>query len=160
MRVTKSPNPDGMSTFFFQKYWSLVSGYVVHAVLNFLNNGDFIDGINETFIVLIPKIPNAQNMKQFRLISLCNVFYKIISKVLANRLKVILPSLISKSQSAFVRNRHITDNVLIAYELIHDLKGRRLGKGGYMALKLNISKAYDKIYRKAFLGSYDEKDEF
>ena len=80
---------------FFQKYWNLVGNEVTHAILNFLNKGDFIDGINETFIALIPKLPNAQNMRQFKPISLCNVFYKIISKVLANRLKVILPSIIS-----------------------------------------------------------------
>ena len=69
-----------------------------HMLLSkFLNTSDFIDGINETFIVLIPKFPNALNMEHFRPISLCNVFYKIISKVLANRLKVILPYIILDS---------------------------------------------------------------
>lgn len=128
-----------MTTYFFHKYWNLIRIEVTHAVLNFLNNGDFINVINETFIALIPKVPNAQNMKQFRPISLCNVFYKIISKVIANRLKVVLPSIISDSWSAFVGNRQIMDNVFIAYELIHALKGRRSSKQRHIAMKLDMS---------------------
>ena len=81
--------------------------------------------INHTYIILISKIKAPQDLSHFRPMSLCNLLYKIASKVMANRLKVVLPRIILESQSDFLRNRHITDNVLIAYELIHASKNRR-----------------------------------
>ena len=116
---------------------------VVSVVLDFLNNGNMLPEINHTNIVLIPKVKNPQKMSEFRPISLYNVIYKIISKVLANRLKQVLPDIISPTQSAFVPSRLITDNVLVAYETIHTMHVRKKGKKGSMALKLDISKAYD-----------------
>ena len=95
MRVTKALCSNGMPTLFFQKFCDIVRSDVTKAILGFLNGEDFIDEINQTFIVLIPKKHPPQDMKQLRPISLCNIFYKIISKVLANRLKAVLPSVIS-----------------------------------------------------------------
>ena len=129
MHPTKAPGSDGMSPIFFQKYWDVVGPSVV----------------NETFICLIPKVNCPQKISEFRPISLCNVVYKLVSKVLANRLKKILPMVISESQSAFVPDRQITDNVLVAFETMHSIDQRRKGKNELMTIKLNISKAYDRV---------------
>ena len=84
-------------------------------------------------------------MTEFRPISLCNVIYKIISKVLANRLKLILPQIISENQSAFLSERLISDNVLVTFELMHYLDHKREGKDYNMAVKLDMNKAYDRV---------------
>ena len=70
---------------------------------------------------------------------------KIVSKTIANRLKKILPKLVLESQSAFMSDRLILDNILIAFETLHHLKNKRKGKAGLMAIKLDMSKAYDRM---------------
>lgn len=104
-----------------------------------------IANFNHTNVILIPKKDNACRMKDLRPIALCNVLYKIVAKVLANRLKRFLPRLISEKQSAFVPNRNITNNVVVVFEVVHHMRRGRGGNKGEVALKLDISKAYDKV---------------
>jgi hypothetical protein len=118
---------------------------VVHEVLNVLQGGSIPEGWNDTIVVLIPKIQNPESMKDLRPISLCNVVYKLVSKVLANRRKGILDELISPNQSAFVLGRLISNNTILEYEMSHFMKRRRSGKRSYMAVKLDMSKAYDRV---------------
>jgi hypothetical protein len=101
--------------------------------------------INATNIALIPKVKTPNSVSEFRPISLCNVLYKIVSKVLANRLKVTLPMVISPNQSAFLPGRLITDNILAAYETLHTMQTRLWSKVGFMGIKLDMSKAYDRV---------------
>lgn len=101
--------------------------------------------MNSSYIALIPKSTNPVSVMDFRPISLCNVLYKLILKVLANRLKKVLPIIISPNQSAFILGRLITDNILAAYETLHMMHTRMFGKKGYMAIKLDMSKAYDRV---------------
>ena len=118
---------------------------VTNAVLSWLNKGTLPDPINHTLITLVPKVDNPELVTEFRPISLCNVLYKIYSKVLANRLKKILPSLITEHQSAFAKDRLISNNIMVAFETLHHMKNHRSGRHGFMALKLDMSKAYDRV---------------
>uniref|UniRef100_A0A803QGA2 Reverse transcriptase domain-containing protein n=1 Tax=Cannabis sativa TaxID=3483 RepID=A0A803QGA2_CANSA len=145
MPADKSPGPDGMSALFYQEHWDIVGPLVSKAVLNCISGVADMRSINDSLITLIPKVQQPESISEFRPISLCNVLYKIISKVLINRLKNMLPLLISENQSAFVPGRLITDSVLIAYECLHNLKARKVGRRSYVAMKLDMSKAYDRV---------------
>lgn len=123
----------------------MVGQDVVAVVQRFFENGCVDDQLIQTNIALIPKKKHPQFMTDIRPISLCNVVYRIISKVLANRLKRIIDSVISDTQIAFIPGRLITDNIMIAHELIHFMKRKTTGKQGWMALKIDMSKAYDRV---------------
>lgn len=131
---SKALGPDGMSPFSFQKYWHIVRPNVTFVVLSVLHKMSY------TQIVLIPK-NNPQYVMEYQPISLSNVVSRIVSKVLANCLKTILPQVISDSQSAFVPERLITNNTIVAFEMLHRMRNRRRGKVGHMAVKPDISKA-------------------
>ena len=145
MAPLKAPGPDGLPPVFYQKYWHLIGADVTKAVLTCLNTGKILKAINHTYITLIPKVKNPEDVKEFRPISLCNVIYKLISKVLTNKLKSILPKVVSESQSAFIPGKLITDNILVAFETLHHMYHQKTGKYGSMALKLDMSKAYDRV---------------
>ena len=145
MHPSKSPGPDGMSPLFFQKYWHIVGHDVSEAVISVLHSGHMLHKMNYTHIVLIPKKQDPKTMANNRPISLVNMVSRILSKVLANRLEIVLPSVISDAQSAFVPGSLITDNTTIAYELLQRTRNRTKGKKGKMTIKLDISKAYDRV---------------
>ncbi|KAL6185364.1 hypothetical protein ACLB2K_041498 [Fragaria x ananassa] len=145
MHPSKAPGPDGFSPVFYQQFWNVVGTDVVAAVREFLNSKELLREINCTWVTLIPKVKSPEYVSQLRPISLCNVIYKLGSKVLANRIKPLLDDIISQQQSAFVPGRLISDNSLLAFEVSHCLKCRRSGKVGLCALKLDMSKAYDRV---------------
>ncbi|KAM6542808.1 hypothetical protein CsatB_007255 [Cannabis sativa] len=145
MHPDKAPGPDGMGPGFFQKHWDIVGPDLVAAACNFFESGTFPCNLNDTNLVLIPKKKSPTTMNDLRPIALCNVSYKVIAKVLANRMKLIIDQIISPTQSAFIPGRLISDNIMIAFEVMHYLKRKVHGKKGYMALKLDMSKAYDRV---------------
>jgi len=154
MHPTKAPGPDGMNTLFFQYYWHIVGSDVSRAVIDYLNSRTMLSSTNLTHITLLPKRKNPDSMSHFRPISLRNVIFKIISKVLANKMKKIMGTIISDCQSAFVPERVIADNILISFKILHYMKTKRRGNKSHMAIKLDMSKAYDRVewdYLKALM---------
>jgi hypothetical protein len=121
MALLKSLGPDGFPVCFYQSNWKEIGEEVCSAILKFFETGCLDGSINYTLIALISKLPNPSRVIEFRPISLCNVLYTIVSKVLANRLKFVLPSIVSSNQSAFRPGRLISDNILVAYETLHSM---------------------------------------
>lgn len=101
---------------------------VSSAMLQVLNSEKFLEGFNHTFITLIPPKNRVSRVEDIQSISICNVIYKLVAKVIANRLKTVLLVVISETQGTFVPERKIIDNILVAYKLIHFLKHKRKGK--------------------------------
>jgi hypothetical protein len=118
----KAPGLDGFTTDFFHHCWDLIKEEVWLAIRESRTSGQVLSALNATFLTLIPKEEHVTHPRQFKPISLCNVIYKIITKVIATRLKLILPFIISKEQAGYVEGRQIMDNVILANEVIHSLK--------------------------------------
>ncbi|KAL9680513.1 hypothetical protein QQ045_018392 [Rhodiola kirilowii] len=99
---TKAPGPDGFSAIFFQKHWHFLKDTIIRRISMVFNEDKLEEGMNETMIVLIPKCKKPTKLEEYRPISLCNVTAKIVTKILANRLKTVLPMIISETQSKFI----------------------------------------------------------
>ena len=114
----KSPGPDSFSMAFFQACWGILKSDIMAMFHHFHVTGQFEKSLNATFIALIPKKAAAVEVKDFRPISLVGGVYKILAKILATRLRMILGEIISAPQNAFILNRQILDSVLITNEYL------------------------------------------
>jgi hypothetical protein len=138
----KAPGLDGFTSDFFHHCWSLIKTEVWEILEDSRATGQILQALNENFITLAPKEGQAHHPKQFRPIALCNVIYNLLTKVIARRLKPILPTIIFLEQSGYMECRQILDNVILSHKVIHSLQKT---KTPGMLLKLDLSKAFDKI---------------
>jgi len=138
----KAPGLDGFTSNFFHEFWELINTEVWELVEESRSMHWILPSLNSTFITLVPEGEESNTPDKYRLIAICNVIYKLISKVVANRLKPLLPLLILLEQTGYVEGRQIMDGIILSNEVIHSLK--ILKKPG-MILKLDISKAFDKL---------------
>ena len=137
--------PDGFSAAFYHTFCGDINQSILKEVQQFFEGGYLEQNHNHTNICLIPKVRPPTTMSEFRPIALCNVSYKIISKILVMRLKRHLTNIIAENQTAFVPGRIISDNNIIAHEVYHSLKVRKRQSKSYMALKTDITKVYDRL---------------
>eukprot|EP01018_Ginkgo_biloba_P016394 Gb_41626 [translate_table: standard] len=148
MKDNKSLGPDGFHINVFKAYWETIKDDLLRCCKESRRLGKVLGSMNAMFIALIPKEKNPISFDRFTLVSLCNVCYKFISKLMVNRLKKILPRLISEEQGGFAQGKHIGDIMVLAREVLHSA---RIRKDLVMFIKLNMAKAYDILDRKFLL---------
>ncbi|XP_074305505.1 uncharacterized protein LOC141640722 [Silene latifolia] len=142
---TKFPCPDGIPALFFQKYWFHVKSEVTHAVLAMLNSCLIPSELNRTSITLVPKNNCLEKVTHYRPISLCNVIMRAVTKCVSNTMKPVMSTLVGEYQNGFIPSRSITDNILISQELFHHISKNSTTKKGSLALKVDMSKVYDRL---------------
>ena len=137
------PRPDGYPVDFYISSWETVGELVTDAIADFFQCGRLLKEANNTILSLIPKTANLSSLSDYRPISCCNTVYKCIAKILARRMAQVLPSVIGNEQSAFIPGRRISDNILLAQELLNSYNAR---KGpARCAMKIDITKAFDSV---------------
>jgi len=141
----KSPGPDGINFGFLKQFWTELKDDFMRFFVEFHRNGKLTKGVNSTFIALIPKVDSPQRLEDFRPISLVGCMYKVLAKVLANRLRSVLGFVVSDAQSAFVRGKQILDGILIANEIVDEAKRK---KKELLLFKVDFEKAYDSVDHK------------
>jgi len=129
---------------FFKQYWHIVGHDFYNCILKFFRNGKILKEINHTFITLILRIDNPSQTTHYRPISLCSTIYMTIAKVLVNRMRPLLDSIVSPYQSAFIPERSIHDNILLTHEIMHAFNKCK-GKTSWVAIKLDMKKTYDRL---------------
>ncbi|XP_056690367.1 uncharacterized protein [Spinacia oleracea] len=140
----KAPGIDGLHAHFYQQHWGVLWKDLYKYVDNVLQTKTFPQSINDTTICIIPKTALPESIKQFRPISLCNASYKIVSKILVNRIRPLLKDIISPNQNSFLPGRGCEVNYIAASEILHSMKTKK-GKFGWFALKIDLEKAYDRL---------------
>jgi hypothetical protein len=138
----RSPGPDGWTSEFFIFFFDLVGDDLLQMVEDSRKKGKIYGSLNSTFLALIPKENNSASFNDYRPISLCNLIYKVISKVLANRIKPILERCLSAEQLGFLKGRRIQDAIGAAHESLHNIKKKNSKS---LVLKLDLKKAFDSI---------------
>ncbi|XP_072077756.1 uncharacterized protein [Arachis hypogaea] len=138
----KAPGADGFQDFFFKKYWEVVGTEVWELVKKAFAWFDLDSALFDTLVVLIPKVDNPSRMKEFRPINLYNVIYKIITKVVVERLRPFLQDIIGPLRGGFIPGRGTPDNIIVAQEVLHFMKKTK-SKKGVLAFKIDLEKAYD-----------------
>lgn len=138
-----APGPHGFGACFFQTYWNIVKKDVYEAVVEFFKTGWLLPNYNANSLILIPKTPYADTIYKFRPIALANFKFKIVTKVHADRLATILPSIISDEQKGFIMGRNIRDRIILPLEAVNVLDKRSFG--GNLDLKKDVSKAFDTL---------------
>ena len=138
----KSPGPDGLNFNFIKQFWEILKPDFIRFMDEFYINGTFPKGSNESFLALIPKLNDPQSLNDYRPISLIGCVYKVVSKLLANRLVLVLPHLIDERQTTFMKGRHILHGVMISNEVIAEAKSKNKP---CMVFKVDFEKAYDLV---------------
>ncbi|KAL8128488.1 hypothetical protein V2J09_017643 [Rumex salicifolius] len=144
MGAHKAPGIDGFQPVFYHKCWVVVRESVTSFIRNFFSSGVLPTAANETILHLIGKVASPEMVSQFRPISLCNVIYKMITKILSKRLQPLMDKLVRPMQSSFIPGRVITDNIVLVQELVHSMN-RKTGRKGWFIMKLDLEKAYDRL---------------
>jgi exonuclease III len=142
MHPDKAPGPDGFTARFFQHCWEIIKSDLTKMIKKSQASSKLGGGTNSAFLALIPKEKGALNFSRFRPISLCNTSYKILTKVIANRLKNILPFIVPENQGGFIKGRQIADNIILVQEALHSSLCRK-DKG--MIIKLDLANAFDRV---------------
>ncbi|XP_077232361.1 uncharacterized protein LOC143869152 [Tasmannia lanceolata] len=149
MDGNRAPGPDGFNGEFYQKFWYIIGVDVVKAIQHFFKNDTLLAEVNSTNITLIPKCSDAATPDLFRPIALCNFAYKIITKIMANRIRHFMNGIISPLQSAFIKGRSIHDNILLTQDVIHNFHLKNAKPA--ICIKIDLRKAYDKVSHETIL---------
>ncbi|WOK97482.1 hypothetical protein Cni_G06190 [Canna indica] len=140
----KAPRPDGYNLEFYLNFWGIIKNSYIEVLDNLYHNDRLPDSWGQTNLIFIPKRDCPQSIKDYRPIALCNVAYKIFSKVLVNILKPWISTIISKEQSIFVEKRNMHDNIILLSEVVSTI-GKSKRKHPYFIMKLDLEKAFDKV---------------
>lgn len=139
---SKAPGPDGVNFKFIRRFWHIIREDLMKAVMWFYDKGEISRGCNASFVTLIPKVENPVGLSEFRPISLIGSYYKVLSKILAKRLKKVIGKLVDEVQNAFIEGRFILDGVLIANETVDFMRNK---KEKCLIIKVDFEKAYDSL---------------
>ncbi|XP_043697429.1 uncharacterized protein LOC122648258, partial [Telopea speciosissima] len=149
---SKAPGPDGFGAAFYKHSWEIVGEDLTLAVKWFFMKSYLPSSVNATFISLIPKTGDVTSFMGYRPIALCNLFYKIITKVLSNRLQGVIGQVVSDCQSTFIKGRSIVENILVCHDVVRGIEQK--GTSPTAILKIDLHKAYDSLTRRSRLDGW------